>query len=673
MSGKFLFRYLCFALGMLCVLSVTAQKQRARIDSLRQVLATVESDTHRISLQNQLAQEMIAGSMYRSGDSLAVEVEKTVDAKLAGISDEKLKAFYLRAKGSALNAQGLSHYNQANMDVAMQKFVASIEVRTQLNDLEAIAETEVNLANVLSRKNDFDGALERLRRSEVHARKVDNKSMLGNIQNNMAMIFQDQNILDSSLKYFTSSLQLREEVGNKRRIAESYNNIAITYRLKDEQEKSITYLEKALLIMEEMQNKMGISVILNNMGDAYLELGKAAKAKELQLRSEKVARECNAKFALTFTLLSLARCDSALGNYGGAFDYHKKYTDLKDSIFNAESDERINEMLGKYESERKENEISILKKDNELQESRTQKQQVVIWATVFGLILALFSIFFIFNRLRVTREQKKIIESQKVQVEEKNRHITDSINYAKRIQDALLPAQEEFKKRFAEHFILFLPRDIVSGDFYWIGKVRDGSQDVIVAAADCTGHGVPGAFMSMIGNTLLNDIVYEKEMGEPAAILKALHEGVMHALHQKSSSSEDGMDISVCRIAKDRSKLIFSGASHSIYISDGKELKEYKGDPFSIGSTFGNKPATFTNQQIALTQGGMIYFSSDGFPDQIGERTNKKFLLKNLKTLLGSIASLPADAQKEKLLAELDKWKGNKAQLDDILVMGFRI
>ncbi len=303
-----------------------------------------------------------------------------------------------------------------------------------------------------------------------------------------------------------------------------------------------------------------------------------------------------------------------------------------------------------------------------------------IWAYVSYVLLLIGVVYgaitFSTRGLKaIIKEHTAEIVKQRDEIGLKNKDITDSINYAKRIQEAILPAREYFNTLLPQGFILFKPKDIVSGDFYWLtGK----NNLALVAAVDCTGHGVPGAFMSMIGNALLNEIVNEKSITVPSEILEHLREGVIKALRQsgKEGESKDGMDISLCTVDFDGKELQYAGAYNPLWIVRGengrtREMIEIKADKFPIGISDNNN--YFTNHRIPLQKGDSVYLSSDGFADQFGGKEGKKFMRKNLKTLFMEMASLPMQEQEKTLLKKFDEWKGHYSQVDDVLVIGFRI
>jgi PAS domain S-box-containing protein len=257
-------------------------------------------------------------------------------------------------------------------------------------------------------------------------------------------------------------------------------------------------------------------------------------------------------------------------------------------------------------------------------------------------------------------------------IEKKNKAIRDSINYAKRIQQAMLPLKEEIKSNLPDSFILFKPKDVVSGDFYWFSAMDD---DIFIAAADCTGHGVPGALMSMIGNSFLNEIVNEKRIREPAVILDTLRENIVKTLRQRGEErdAKDGMDIALCRISKKTLEMQFAGAFNPLYLIHNGELTEVKGDRFPIGYTKGKEDVRFQNHNFQLKKGDLIYLFTDGYADQFGGPKEKKFMYKHFKEMLLSIREKSMTEQKEVLDGAIEEWKGSLEQLDDILVIGCRI
>lgn len=320
--------------------------------------------------------------------------------------------------------------------------------------------------------------------------------------------------------------------------------------------------------------------------------------------------------------------------------------------------------------------------------SKLTGNEILLNGGLLVITVALFMIFLIYLRTNLTKkeiiarlalaESNYQLEISKNTIEEKNKDINDSINYALRIQQAIFPPVEKIKANLNDYFILFQPKDIVSGDFYWFNKVQTTHQDglpnhevVVVAAVDCTGHGVPGALMSIIGNTILNQSLKELNVNSPADALQYLDRQLANNIH----SINDGMDIALCSINQSTMELEYAGANNSLYIVRNKELIEIKADKKAIGGidTSPNSTKTFTNHAIKLEKEDCIYLFTDGFADQFGGTKGKKLKYKNFQELLLKLNELKMDNQKEELLNYFNDWKGNLDQIDDVLVIGIRV
>lgn len=301
------------------------------------------------------------------------------------------------------------------------------------------------------------------------------------------------------------------------------------------------------------------------------------------------------------------------------------------------------------------------------------------WFIISCLIVAAVAIIlYIQIRERNLIREKKILEQKvaertaevvqkSMEIEEKNRDITASIRYAERIQRAMLPREDSF----LETFVLYMPKDIVSGDFYWM---YDNGDIQFIAACDCTGHGVPGAFMSIIGHNSLNKVVREYGITRPGAILDQLNAEVVKALMQRNEETiNDGMDMALIAFDRKKFTLEFAGAYNPCYVVRNGEATIYKGDRFPIGMSSMQAKKTFMNQTVEIQPGDMIYMSSDGYADQFGSKDGKKYKSGNVKKLLCDIWNLPIAEQRDKLQKEILEWKGELAQVDDIMFIGTRI
>jgi serine phosphatase RsbU (regulator of sigma subunit) len=324
-----------------------------------------------------------------------------------------------------------------------------------------------------------------------------------------------------------------------------------------------------------------------------------------------------------------------------------------------------------------------------IQVEEIEKQKIVLYAVLFVTVLLTFLAYYIYRGFKIKKEanikleeknrtilaqnaeiekQRDLAETQRDQIAYQKKHITDSIMYAKRIQTALLPSLELFTDQL-EHFVLYRPLDIVSGDFYWVSHKEDKH---IIIAADCTGHGVPGAFMSMLGVTMLNQLVNGKGIIRPDEILNNLRTEIVRSLKQSIDENrvKDGMDMAVIVIDHKKEMLLYSGANSPLCIVRDGKLVSYKGDKMPVAIHFNMDK--FTLHEIKLRKGDCLYMFSDGFGDQFGGKRQKKFMVKNLKNSLIELSSLPMIEQGEKLNNIFDRWKGNTPQVDDVTIIGVR-
>lgn len=270
-------------------------------------------------------------------------------------------------------------------------------------------------------------------------------------------------------------------------------------------------------------------------------------------------------------------------------------------------------------------------------------------------------------------ELEQMVKDRTAKIEEQKRHIMDSIYYARRIQTAILPANEYINTYLKNNFILYRPKDIVSGDFYWFYKTKD---NVMISAVDCTGHGVPGAFMSIVGYNQLNYAVNVKKSKTSDGLLNNLNQGVIETLSSESTHESkvmDGMDLALCVFDNDLKKLQFSGANNPLILIRDNELIQFKADKFPIGAYQGQVPQLFTRKEIDLKKGDCLYIYSDGYPDQFGGPRDKKLTTKKFKELLLEIHKEPMEKQKELLNVSLEEWMREGEQIDDILVIGIKV
>jgi serine phosphatase RsbU (regulator of sigma subunit) len=349
---------------------------------------------------------------------------------------------------------------------------------------------------------------------------------------------------------------------------------------------------------------------------------------------------------------------------------HQLFINARDTILSEENQKEVLKQEMEYNFE-KEKAIAEKEHEKEMLVAKEQgmRQQIVSYTIGFGLLLLVLFSIYIVSRLRFTRKQKDIIAHQKLLVEEKQKEIIDSISYAKRLQEAILPPEHFVKKYLPESFIFYKPKDIVAGDFYWMEVVKDGI--ILLAAADCTGHGVPGAMVSVVCSNALNRVVLEFGYTDPGMILDKTRELVLATFSKSDKNVKDGMDISLVMINRKTNELKWAGANNPLwYWSDG-QLREITANKQPIGMT--DNPHPFTTHTFSLSKIESIYLFTDGYADQFGGEKGKKFKYKPLKEMLAINAPQSMSVQKATLEEAFVKWKGNLEQVDDVCILGIKL
>lgn len=544
--------------------------------------------------------------------------------------------------------------------------------------------------------------------------KIGNRNAIKNSCNNIGMIYTDLNDYPNALVYFERSLSESRNVNKKPEIVSSLINIANTHSQAGNYEKSVKTLDEATTIARELNDVKLLKNIYSLLAENYEKLGNTQKSAEYFALYTTISRKVQKEEIQKKEEEAKLIVDEAQNKVQIA-ESQKQQTQIaleekKEILDKTQKNLQKTEMLTSAQK----SQIDQLNKDREFQNIVIQNQRLArnIFIAIALGILAFSAMlgFSLYNKKKANTllaeqnneitEQRDMIEQQGlelikavVHIEKQNKDITSSINYAKQIQEALLPTVNRLQTILPDSFVFFKPRDIVSGDFYWFsgysGKGGTGDEShrhhvrlnnipqdesgFIITAVDCTGHGVPGAFMSMIGFNLLETILL-KGVTQPNEILNELHKSIRYLLKQNHSDNRDGMDMAICVIKDNGKRLEFAGAKNPLfYISNG-ELFHIKGDPVPVGGLQKEEKRVFTLHSIDISTPTQFYIFSDGFIDQFGGPEDIKFSSRQFKNLLLEIHTLPMAEQGEILNQKLAEWMGEKAkQLDDIIVIGFKL
>ena len=573
---------------------------------------------------------------------------------------------------------GTLNYLKGNFDAAIKFYLNCLKIADEVNDKSSQASVLNNIGNVYLMQQKEDKAI------VYYQKAYELYKVLGDLEraaltlDNIGLVYSNKDDYQMALLYQVSALRIVEKLSNQQMLAETLMNVGALYQLMEKYDAALKYFEQAYEISVKIDSKYTTIGCLINIGEAYKLRKNYELAISKTMEAYAISQEMGAKANLKKAAINLSDIYEELKQYDNALKYYKIYSETKDSILNEESFNQINELSAKYEADKKQKEIEILTKDNDLNDTKLKQQKTLTISLFIGIGLIVIMLLLVFYRYQEKRkanvlleEKNSAINEQKELVVEKNKEITDSINYARRIQDAMLPSQKIVNEYFKDNFIFYQPKDIISGDFYWALRKDD---KLYIAAADCTGHGVPGALMSMIGVTFLRQIINEMNITHTAEILNHLHSMVLSALNEDVNfrNSQDGMDVALLKIDLSNKKAQFSGAVRPLYVATSTGFEIIKGDRFSIGG-IKTLEESFSSVEIDWLKGTSFYLFSDGLADQFGQQSCKKFKVKKLQDLLTDLNHQPMQEQYRCISELFNDWKGNLEQTDDVLLIGIKV
>jgi serine phosphatase RsbU (regulator of sigma subunit)/tetratricopeptide (TPR) repeat protein len=684
------------------------------IDSLKIVVAK-SSDTSKVRNLNSIASFFYNVSSYDSALSYAREAIA-------------LQKQYIYPKQYAVSCIIIanSFFRKADYDASLKVSFKGLETANKLDDYNSKFFFIVNIANVYQRLHKTELSLGYYLKGLTLAEQKKDTIKIGELYSKMSNLYMDNNNYDLALMSLRSSLNIllaKQKMDSTSfdhlLLASAYTNMGtLMGRYYSNKLKPITYVDsalfyfnKAITIVRKIKNdRRELSILLINTSDAYNTIGDYTKAIDMLMEAMEVAssenyiyqiviyvnlgdayrglnniqvsiqylqkaldlaRRYNAQDMLSEANLSLSRTFEKVKKYDEAFAIYKKHSNYKDSMLNIQSSGTISETMAKYETDKKEAEIQLLTKDSELQQHEIGKQKVVRNIVLSGLFLILILSALLLGRYQLTKRLNIELDKTNFLIYNKNRLIMESIDYAERIQRLILPPLNILQRRFADSFTVYIPKDVISGDIYWFAK--EGNT-FLLAAVDCTGHGVPGALMSMVAYNLLNRSVRSGEQANAISVINNMNKGLQNfvARNADKMSVHDGMDISVCSIDLNTLHLNFAGAQNSLYIVRNKQLTELKADQVSIGDP-ASVDHVFSPQNMQLCKGDWVYLFTDGYADQKGGPYNKKFYYLPFQDMIKEVSDLSGQEQRQKMDLMFHQWKGRNEQLDDVLIIAVKI
>ncbi len=606
---------------------------------------------------------------------------------------------------SALSSMGDIYRLQDDYSKALDYFQQALAIAAQTGDINMSAFCLNNMGEIYLAQGEYTKGLDYFQQSLSIAKKMGDNTRISSCLSSLGSTYFAKEDYTKALDYYEQTIKIAREIGDNVKIAGCLNGIGGIYTAKKENLKALDYFYKSLKIAKEMEDKILIAECLNNIGGLYFDMNDIANAQKNAEAGMSAAKECNTPGMIRGAAELLYKVYDKNKNYKEAYKNHSLYIEMKDSIVNKVSMKKF--AAQEYKAKEAEFKTEQLKKDISYKAEKIQKetelnqQKIVRNGFIIGAILLCGLVFFVYRNLKQSKkahkiiteqkkqveEQKSITEEQKKLLEEKQKEIVDSINYAKRIQHALFAQDEILKQNLKEYFVVFKPKDIISGDFYWATeKIRSRKSEVgsekeagdsgkkavntgryYLAVCDSTGHGVPGAFMSLLNISFLNEAATEKNIVKPNEILNHVRKRLIKTISQ--DGKQDGMDgILVCF---ENDTISYAAAHNTPVVISDKKFTEYPTDKMPIGK--GEKEESFTLHSIKAKKGDVIYLYTDGYADQFGGNEGKKFMQKQLKELLFANHQLPMDKQKEILENKFEDWRGELEQVDDVTIIGIRI
>lgn len=566
---------------------------------------------------------------------------------------------------SVYHSVGNCYRGMKEYKTALDYLLKGLAMRTYLKKTDLMTSSYGSIGILYQEMGDNKLALDFHNKALELSEKDNNWTFQTMTLNNIAIIYMDRKRFAEAVEKLRLALEIRKKNNDLDGQSWYMNSMAGAFLAWEKPDSSLVWSFKALDLLKTVNNREYFARAYYHITRAYAMQKKHSLAVEYAGKGLAVADEIgSAQWAITLHLL-LSEIYSDAGDHKRSLEQFKLYTAKKDSLFNDENTRKKVRTEMNFEFDKKQQALQLeQEKKDALAAEEKRRQRLVTWSVTGGLLLVLLFAGVLFNRFRVIRRQHAIIEEQKAMVEEKNKSITDSINYAQRIQRALLASGDLLTKNLEDHFVLFLPKDIVSGDFYWAVE-KDGR--FYLAVCDSTGHGVPGAFMSLLNISFMNEAISEKGIAQPGAVFSHVRNRLISNI--SADGAKDGMDgILVCL---GKQELKYAAAHNAPVLIRQDRLEEMPADKMPVGK--GESDTEFTTHTIALEKGDMVYLYTDGYADQFGGPKGKKFKYRQLEELLVSIHQKPMEEQRAILASTIAQWQGGLEQVDDILIIGIRV
>lgn len=582
-------------------------------------------------------------------------------------------------------------------DLAADEYFLNIELAEKY-DPNKVATTYANLGHVFRVINNIKKSREYSEIGYDLAKKKKDTTIMLMTLNLLGLNDYHENKFRHAISYYEEALIYAQAAKNLQRRSQVLYNMGNAYFELKDYERAFDLYYESIEINQGNETYSSTAIGFHGLAEAYQEVKQLKKAKSLADSALYYAEKGDNMEIIMESYSLKARIENELGNFSGAYKFLDAAYAYKDSMNLAQLNAAALDAEDEFNKKKEHIKDSLLQVQHEMEvvnerkvnEQKLKTRDTLIW--IIGLVLAVVTlgIYFLYKNMKLVQMQKDLVSSQKEEIQEQHNEIKDSINYAKRIQDAIISKASGFDKISKENFVLFLPKNVVSGDFYWSHTFDNG--DSIWAVGDCTGHGVPGAFMSLLGIGFLNEIVIEQGILDPGTVLDQLRAKIIKAIQQKDeTTTSDGMDIGICYLHKSSGVLSYAGANNALWLIktnsllfesndvrkfntsvEGYTLFEILPDKMPIGNYF-KSPPPFRTKKVQVEENDLIVLFSDGFADQFGGSKGKKFKYSPLKQLFVDNAQLPMEEINSIVRMTFDNWKGSEEQVDDVCIVAIKI
>lgn len=646
-------------------------------DSIKNVLNSNKSRLEKIKKLNNLCEFYWLKAYYKESKRIADTLFYLEKQELNTSPGNKEM---LKQQAYTYNNLAIIYRFQGNYSASLDNHLKALKIREAINDVRGIARSNLGLGTIYEFMGKYQTAISYKLKAKKLFEQVKDTDFVGYTCNHIAGIYFTLGNIKEASHYNAISLSLFIKKYNYTGLSDAFTQAGAIFEYRKNYTDAINNYKGSL----QSSTVYGLKdrAISSNidLGRIYIKMKKPNLANPYLNEAYKLSIQTGSKLHLAEIHLLFYKRDSASHNYQAALTNYQMYERYQDSLINQKSSEEIAKLQLEFENEKIE---QIKKLEEEHKESarkdKEYKQRLILYCISAGLIVVLIFLMLVFrssrHKQKINRElvsKNEIIEKQKHLVEEKQTEILDSINYAKRIQYSLLASKKLLDENLKDYFLFFKPKDVVSGDFYWGAKLENGN--FLLITADSTGHGVPGAIMSMLNISCLTEAINADKLAQPADILNATRQKIITHLSNDGSDEggKDGMDCSLISFNFTHKKLTYAAANNPVWVIRENSLIALPADRMPVGKHDKDR-VLFTQHHIELQTGDMVYTLTDGFPDQFGGPKGKKFKYKQLEELFLSIATKPLMEQEEELHTTFKNWMGDLEQVDDVTVIGIRI